>query len=396
MRFRVLDSWRGILALLVALSHFEALWPFVNAPLVRNSYLAVDFFFVLSGFVIAHAYGARLREATGGASFMLRRFGRLWPLHAGVILILLLMQLVYLGLSLSGIKPPATPFWGGLSPVYLPANLLLMQASGLTSVPGGTWNFPSWSICVEFWTYLVFALACLAFRDRIGRAALPIALAAGLVVALFSQHYMSVYEGVAIFRCIYGFFVGVAIHALLSAKGLPDKRFAARAELPVVALAVAFIIFADKSAWTMVAPFVFGLLIYVFSAEAGSVSRLLTRAPFLKLGAWSYSIYMVHAVVLFAMKDGVKVLERMTGRTLSLPSQFGEGERHLLFVHDQWTTCLLVLLFLGLSIAMASVTYRFIEKPGQRFFNRLAERMEERAGVPRRQKLRPRVATESV
>src|SRR5258708_14456580 len=60
LRFRALDSWRGICALLVAAHHLEARGFIYWQPLVRNAWLFVDFFFVLSGFVIAHAYGANL------------------------------------------------------------------------------------------------------------------------------------------------------------------------------------------------------------------------------------------------------------------------------------------------------------------------------------------------
>ena len=55
-RFAALDSWRGIAALLVALLHFRFLGHFYSLDFVRNSWLFVDFFFVLSGFVITHAY----------------------------------------------------------------------------------------------------------------------------------------------------------------------------------------------------------------------------------------------------------------------------------------------------------------------------------------------------
>ncbi|HEX7777235.1 MAG TPA: acyltransferase [Parvibaculum sp.] len=375
MRFRVLDSWRGILAVLVSLGHIEVLWPFVNAPLIRNSYLAVDFFFVLSGFVIAHAYGARVGDGASATGFMVRRFGRLWPLHACVIGFFLVLNLVYLVLSHHGVWTPEAPFWGGFSAATLPTNLTLLQATGLHE--GGTWNFPSWSICVEFWTYLVFALACLAFGDRLGRMALPIALTGGLVVALFSKDYMSVYEGLSLFRCIYGFFTGVAIHALLTAKGLPGRRLAARAEIPMVALAVVFIALAGKSASTMLAPAVFGALIYVFAAEAGPVSRALSSKPFLKLGAWSYSIYMVHVFVLFLMKDAAHVTERLTGLDLTRMARFGDGDRELIFIHDRWTSCLVVLTFVGLSVALAALTYRLVEEPGRKFFNDVARKLAE-------------------
>src|SRR6185312_14754220 len=80
-RFRTLDGWRGVCALLVALHHFPAHGFVYALPLVRNAWLLVDFFFVLSGFVIAYAYGARLSNGAQIKSFTLRRFLRLWPLH---------------------------------------------------------------------------------------------------------------------------------------------------------------------------------------------------------------------------------------------------------------------------------------------------------------------------
>src|SRR5689334_10931955 len=85
MRFRVLDSWRGIAALFVAAFHFRATWHFHESPLIQHSFLFVDFF-VLSGFVIAHAYRDQIHTIRDLGSFILRRFGRLWPLSAFVLL----------------------------------------------------------------------------------------------------------------------------------------------------------------------------------------------------------------------------------------------------------------------------------------------------------------------
>ncbi len=59
-RFEALDGWRGVCACLVVLFHFHGYSPVYFSPLVRNSYLFVDFFFVLSGFVIAWNYASRL------------------------------------------------------------------------------------------------------------------------------------------------------------------------------------------------------------------------------------------------------------------------------------------------------------------------------------------------
>ncbi len=75
-RYVVLDSWRGICAILVALFHFPLQWHFQSTTFVRGSWLFVDFFFVLSGFVIAHAYAGKLSTRRDLFAFVIRRFGR--------------------------------------------------------------------------------------------------------------------------------------------------------------------------------------------------------------------------------------------------------------------------------------------------------------------------------
>src|SRR5258708_35067428 len=84
-RFVVLDSWRGIAACLVALFHLDAYSHLYEVPFLRNSWLFVDFFFVLSGFIIAANYRQRLSEGFGLGRFLLLRLGRLYPLHLAML-----------------------------------------------------------------------------------------------------------------------------------------------------------------------------------------------------------------------------------------------------------------------------------------------------------------------
>src|SRR4029077_20772932 len=154
MRFRALDSWRGICALLVAAHHLEARGFIYWQPLVRNAWLFVDFFFVLSGFVIAHAYGEKLSDGDDIKAFVLRRFGRLWPLHVTVLLTLVAIELSRL--EIAHIHPIAgehPAFTADRSVYAIITNLALVQALGLHSFD--TWNGPAWSIGVEFYTYLI-------------------------------------------------------------------------------------------------------------------------------------------------------------------------------------------------------------------------------------------------
>ena len=68
MRLVALDSLRGLCALMVALMHINSISHISESTLVRQSWLFVDFFFVLSGFVIAHSYIDRSRARPRSSS----------------------------------------------------------------------------------------------------------------------------------------------------------------------------------------------------------------------------------------------------------------------------------------------------------------------------------------
>src|SRR5262249_8257931 len=73
-----LEGGRGLAALIVALFHLKI--GIDHFSVVRNGYLFVDLFFVLSGYVICSAYSAKLNTVVDCQSFLIRRFGRLFPL----------------------------------------------------------------------------------------------------------------------------------------------------------------------------------------------------------------------------------------------------------------------------------------------------------------------------
>ena len=79
-RYEILDGLRGVAALMVIVFHcFETYIPFIGTQIVNHGYLAVDFFFVLSGFVIGYAYDDRWDRMTTW-SFFKRRLVRLHPM----------------------------------------------------------------------------------------------------------------------------------------------------------------------------------------------------------------------------------------------------------------------------------------------------------------------------
>src|ERR1700761_1133724 len=222
MRFRILDSWRGMAALLVALFHLNLVSPLYSLDFVRNGYLFVDFFFVLSGFVITHGYADRLGTLEGVGAFTFKRFKRLWPLHVIVLMVFVLVESAKAVAAARGASFYTPPFTGATASSAVMLNMVFGQAMGFTD--HSTWNIPSWSIAAEFWTYLVFASAlCLAStrlsRVRFAAEGLLAVMLVGSVGILVSrsQHGQDATFDLGLFRCLYGFLVGHFVYRLWQA-----------------------------------------------------------------------------------------------------------------------------------------------------------------------------------
>lgn len=370
MRYQVLDGWRGICAVLVALHHFHVDSHLYRLPFLGNGYLFVDFFFVLSGFVISHAWAGRIDGATEFRRFMARRFARVWPLHAVVLALFVAMEAgKALALGHTALTADRAPFTGDTSLPALATNVLLLHSLGFHD--GATWNYPSWSISTEFYTYALFGLLCLLGLGRRLSHVAAVALAGAVGVALFSREWLHTIADFGFFRCVYGFFVGCAVYRLVSGCGGRLPRGNA-AELAVVALVVVLVSASPKGApLSMAAPPVFGLAVAVFAAEAGTLSRLL-RAPVPQaLGAWSYAIYLLHSLVLVLIGRAVNLAQRLTGASLSEPIMVNGEVRPLLVLGGPWLGDVALLAYVLVVAGLSAVAWRRIERPAQAYFKRL-------------------------
>lgn len=333
LRFKALDSWRGICALAVVFFHFPIAGSVRAFPLFAHGYLFVDFFFVLSGFVIATAWEGRLTHVEQTWRFLVRRFGRLWPLHVSILA-------AFVGVSLAE---------GDLnhderhSVAAIATNLLLVHGLGMHG--DLTWNGPSWSISVEAMLYVLFALLAL-FRWRVWVYAGLIVVGLGVLTAFAPNGMASTFD-YGVFRGFAGFFTG----ALLTRA--PAARLGSGAELLVILMAGTFV---WLNQMTILAPAIFGSVVYVFAHANGSISKVLEALVFRKLGEWSYSTYMIHAAVvavIWKLAPGIGLTEG--GGMLHSPS-------------DQLTGLVAVAYVLTV-VGLSAVSYALIEQPGRNLFN---------------------------
>lgn len=154
-KYETLDAITGLAAIAVVIWHAEPLFGWRPA----SGYLAVDLFFMLSGFVIAHAYDGKLAGGLGAGQFMVQRGIRLYPLY------ILGTGISALGL-LAAFAVGASNNWtpGGLVSAVLLGGAFLPAASA-----NGTLyplNPPAWSLLSELVVNFVFAAAFLFFSLR--------------------------------------------------------------------------------------------------------------------------------------------------------------------------------------------------------------------------------------
>ncbi|MBN9221942.1 MAG: acyltransferase [Mesorhizobium sp.] len=378
-RFQVLDSWRGICALLVALFHFPTASVISQSRFIGSSYLFVDFFFVLSGFVIASSYADRLNRPEQLARFALVRFGRIYPLHLVMLAAFAAFELMRLMLpQLHGTG--AAPFTGGFDIKSLFANLLLLQGMGFEQQL--TWNAPSWSISAEFFAYLLFAGVVFVAGARAWVWFVAAAVTAPLFLLGFSTHHMDVSYDFGFIRCLYGFSLGALLawfqHDSIAGARQALVRNGARmdwtiAEIVMVAVIVVFVSLAGDNDLGIAAPLVFVLALFLFAHEGGWISALL-RTPFmLTLGALSYSIYMVHIFVQARLINVAGLVERKL--SLGLVGDFVLRGQPATGFGAGWAGTAAIVLMLAATIAVSWMTWRLVEMPAMAWFRRLSKRI---------------------
>ena len=287
--FEGLDGLRGIAALGVVFAHANGL--FKSYVDNTSSYLVVDFFYILSGFVIAYAYGNRLDQGLSWTGFMRLRLNRLYPmLFVGVLVAGLVFVgrqvLLHTGLITEGVVLTV------LSLSLLPVGLLY----GLASYPIDN---PIWSLFFEFVANGVYASPI----RRIGRVSafvlLGLAVVALTAVAVrFGTLSCLGYVGPDSFlagfvRVAVPFALGVGIWRLKPFERFPSVPF------PLVALALAMVFFFYSSTrwlYDMVAVLIVFPVLVCFGSRAhvGAISLRLCHAA--RRG--SYPLYILHMSVL--------------------------------------------------------------------------------------------------
>lgn len=341
-----LTGLRGVAAWWVVLYHFSepliGVVPMWVQTTVSFGYLAVDLFFILSGYVIYTSAG----DALGNVSrlsirrFILSRWIRIYPLHFVVLLLYLLNPLALWLFGSSGIPE------GRYSPDYYIASIFLVHNLGIFE--SLQWNIPSWSISVEFATYLVCPMLIAFGVSKLKASFIFLVIGAvcgfALLAYLFSANAKSslgdAIPSMGLIRCLFEFWVGLCLGAICDKCRLPDGFWHRILRTAVLMLLVAFStgLFSAGVPDYFFVPIVFFLVIFLIVHGDAMFSAVLSTSGIHYLGLISYSTYLIH----YFVKDWVKFLS---------------GEIGLM----QFVS------YIILCFACSIVAYAFIERPSQKF-----------------------------
>ncbi|KJC49495.1 acetyltransferase [Bradyrhizobium sp. LTSP885] len=369
-----LDSIRGIAAISVVIHHlilmptFLAAFPhnaWINWSFFRSAWLLVDLFFVLSGIVMSLSLQGEFGQFSL-RDFMVRRLARVYPLHVVMLFASLLFRLLRIGLVTAGLVVAVPAAFEVNNAYSFVLNLFLLHSMGFIDYL--SWNAPSWSISVEFYTYLVFGLVVLfAQRLRSPRwlylgAALLVAGSWLVIVFVLQKKSLGLQTDFGILRCFTSFFLGVLTVKVVD--GLPRKispalqgalQFAAMiASVVVVALVEAY------PAVSFIAPLTFAIFLGSLLAfpDAALVPRMLVARPLVWLGRRSYSVYMVHALVVlfaeyFVRAVGARSINALDSIYAGLPATLN------------------LVISLAAVLVVSNYTYLYVEVPGGKFVRQL-------------------------
>ena len=375
-----LTPLRGIAALFTVIFHVDlmlgggdVLLKIKDSMLLSRMYLMVDFFFVLSGFIMCHVYNKMFLDSVQKnefKQFTIARFARVYPLHFFTLLYCVALQVIFLGTGHTD-NNPISKISNDFSEI--PKHLLLIHSMNTTQ--WFTWNNASWSISTEWWMYMLFPFLVKPFSrlKSLGRILVVIACFLGYLAITFwivpivtepasipfvrvnpADLSINVSYQYGFLRCLFGFVLGMMMHA-------GYKEFWGKAWLGN-GLTFLLLTFGLGICMHFAVPDVFSVAFFpllILSAAYGSpiLNTFLGTKPLQKLGDWSFSIYLVHQPLMYTIG---KIMETLP-KPPAAPGPPAKPE-----MMTAWLTCIA---FLTITLLVSYLTYRFVEVPARNWIN---------------------------
>lgn len=340
-----LTGIRGFAALWVVLHHALPAYPFLSNHFIINNFLrkgwlGVDLFFILSGFVISyvHQHEFKTLQFYRFKTFLLLRLSRIYPAHFATLLSL--VPIVCMSQLLFNYHSSIDQF--SLSKFFY--SLFLLNGWGFNGSDG--WNIPSWSVSSEWFAYLCFPfIAFLLCKLKSAKSYLVLivliyVILFSLAIVLNDAHKFMLSWHLTLIRVSSEFLTGCCLFNI-NCKSEPSSTKDYMVLISIVSMGILCIL-SIASIFDGVIIIIFTFLIYGLSKAGPITTKLFANRTMLYLGRISYSIYLVHDIVLMTSNQIIKKTIGQSGLTLQV---------------------LLFLSYIALTIIFAHLLFNLIEEP---------------------------------
>jgi peptidoglycan/LPS O-acetylase OafA/YrhL len=374
-----LTPLRGIAALLTVIFHVDIVLSIfggrllgrADSELISRMYLMVDFFFILSGFIMCHVYAKYFDQSVNGQNFKkfaIARFARVYPLHIfSMFLTTFFLFLLYQW------GAQVTPLLDAENSVFsLVTNMFLLHSMNVHE--WFTFTHASWSISVEWWMYMVFPFLVAPFLrlSKPGRLlVVGLCIIGYLVIGFVLVPLVTVPDSLSFlrgdgaaafkldvsyqfgfFRCLFGFVIGMMVY--LAWKDNWAKKLFSSGYTVLILLAGLFTCM-HFAVLDVISVLFFPFILLAAAYGNRYMDLILGTKPLQKLGDWSFSIYLIHQPFLY-QATALMQNPQKTGFELSNVS-----------LGTSWLICIGFIVFL---LFVSYLSYRFIELPSRNYINR--------------------------
>ena len=355
-RFSVLDSFRGIAAIFIVIHHIRFVGSITELKFIADAQIFVEMFFVLSGFVLTHGYA--FKKNFNFRRFFISRTFRIFPLHIVMLVLIILAELVKFIAYKNGINFTNIPFTGAYDINHIIYHVFLLQ-SWIPYVQDSGFNGPAWSISVEYYMYMIFFVTLLI--------KLNIRYIVWLIVSLSAFYLLwdSAIHGTygSVLRGFSSFFLGALVYSVYkySYRKLININSNYFSILEIIILTSIIIIGSlELENKTILMTGIFTIQIFVFAFEKGIVSNMLKKNFFLYIGKLSYSIYLIHYIILWIVVFIAIVITKIGVTTTMI-----KGGTRFIDLGSSLYNNLSIFIILLVVVFLSSLSYKYIEVKGQ-------------------------------
>ena len=277
-----LDGLRGVAAVCIVVLHC---YRYFGDMMWSSAALAVDLFFVLSGFVLSSAYDGRFAGGMSWRGFIKARWVRLYPLYLLGFFLGTFAEILSIRYHRGAIELSPAQFW-----TTLPFAAVMLPAPGSDLFP---FDIPMWSVFFELLINLVWAILWKPLRSNTTLIAIILLSGLGLLVSVASGHKLTTLGATwptfagGFFRVSYSFFVGVLLYRVRNARVIPQMP-----SMFLLAALPTFLFLPLGTGVQLIA--VLFILPWFVLLGCRAQSRGWTRVISHQLGAASYGVYTLH------------------------------------------------------------------------------------------------------